>query len=106
LPLPSVRLRASGVMATGTQRLVSCWPIFPAARHNNLFDECAPRPDSEALMNAVDRINRAGKGRIFFLPARGINVGFAMRREMLSPEYDRLERLAACFHEISDIWIL
>lgn len=35
----------------------------------NLFDECAPRPDSEALMNAVDRINRAGKGRIF-LPAR------------------------------------
>ncbi|MBK2751849.1 DNA polymerase V subunit UmuC, partial [Klebsiella pneumoniae] len=32
----------------------------------NLFDECAPRPDSEALMNAVDRINRAGKGRIFF----------------------------------------
>ena len=36
----------------------------------NLFDECAPRPDSEALMNAVDRINRAGKGRIF-LPARG-----------------------------------
>jgi DNA polymerase V len=35
----------------------------------NLFDECAPRPDSEALMNAVDRINRAGKGPHFFLPA-------------------------------------
>ncbi|EPU5042107.1 DUF4113 domain-containing protein [Klebsiella pneumoniae] len=52
----------------------------------NLFDECAPRPDSEALMNAVDRINRAGKGRIFFA-GQGINVGFAMRREMLSPEY-------------------
>jgi hypothetical protein len=34
-----------------------------------VFDECAPRPDSEALMNAVDRINRAGKGRMF-LPAR------------------------------------
>ena len=31
-----------------------------------VFDECAPRPDSEALMNAVDRINRAGKGRMFF----------------------------------------
>ncbi|WP_323808129.1 hypothetical protein [Klebsiella pneumoniae] len=30
----------------------------------NLFDECAPRPDSEALMNAVDRIN-APVGRIF-----------------------------------------
>ncbi|HCM5953313.1 TPA: DUF4113 domain-containing protein [Klebsiella pneumoniae] len=48
--------------------------------------QCAPRPDSEALMNAVDRINRAGKGRIFFA-GQGINVGFAMRREMLSPEY-------------------
>lgn len=33
----------------------------------NLFDEYAPRPDSEALMNAVDRINRAGKGRVFLL---------------------------------------
>ncbi|MBN4751846.1 DUF4113 domain-containing protein, partial [Escherichia coli] len=52
----------------------------------NLFDECAPRPDSEALMNAVDRINRAGKGRIFFA-GQGIDVEFAMRREMLSPEY-------------------
>ena len=28
----------------------------------------------------------AGKGRIFFA-GQGINVGFAMRREMLSPEY-------------------
>ncbi|UMJ84964.1 DUF4113 domain-containing protein (plasmid) [Klebsiella pneumoniae] len=52
----------------------------------NLFDECAPRPDSEALMNAVDRINRGGKGRMFFA-GQGIDVGFAMRREMLSPEY-------------------
>ncbi|MBF9166297.1 DUF4113 domain-containing protein, partial [Acinetobacter baumannii] len=34
----------------------------------------------------VDRINRAGKGRIFFA-GQGINVGFAMRWEMLSPEY-------------------
>ncbi|MFW3734422.1 DUF4113 domain-containing protein [Klebsiella pneumoniae] len=51
-----------------------------------VFDECAPRPDSEALMNAVDRINRAGKGRMFFA-GQGIDVGFAMRREMLSPEY-------------------
>ncbi|HCI6346682.1 TPA: DUF4113 domain-containing protein, partial [Klebsiella pneumoniae] len=50
----------------------------------NLFDECAPRPDSEALMNAVDRINRGGKGRMFFA-GQGIDVGFAMRREMLSP---------------------
>lgn len=51
-----------------------------------VFDECAPRPDSEALMNAVDRINRAGKGRMFFA-GQGIDVCFAMRREMLSPEY-------------------
>lgn len=50
------------------------------------FDECAPRPGCEALMNAVDRINRAGKGRVFFA-GQGIDVGFAMRREMLSPEY-------------------
>jgi DNA polymerase V len=51
----------------------------------NLFDECAPRPDSEALMNAVDRINRAGKGRIF-LPARD-QCGVRDAQEMLSPEY-------------------
>ncbi|WP_325957368.1 DUF4113 domain-containing protein [Klebsiella pneumoniae] len=40
----------------------------------------------EALMNAVDRINRTGKGHVFFA-GQGIDVGFAMRREMLSPEY-------------------
>ncbi|MGS7392976.1 DUF4113 domain-containing protein [Klebsiella pneumoniae] len=37
-------------------------------------------------MNAVDRINRTGKRHVFFA-GQGIDVGFAMRREMLSPEY-------------------
>ncbi|WP_409243764.1 DUF4113 domain-containing protein [Enterobacter cloacae] len=37
-------------------------------------------------MNAVDRINRTGKGHVFFA-GQGIDVGFAMRREMLSPEH-------------------
>ncbi|MEP8116428.1 hypothetical protein [Klebsiella pneumoniae] len=54
-------------------------------------------------MNAVDQLT--APVRAAFLPA-GINVGFAMREMLRSPEYDRLERLAACFHEISDIWIL
>ena len=70
----------------------------------NLFDECAPRPDSEALMNAVDRINRAGKGRIF---AGRDQCGVRdAQGNAESGIHDRLERLAACFHEISDIWIL
>ncbi|KZQ61009.1 hypothetical protein A3N50_12425 [Klebsiella aerogenes] len=75
MPPPSVRLRASGVTATGTQMPVSCWLIFPVSRH-----KCAPRPGCEALMNAVDRINRTGKGHVFFA-GQGIDVGFAMRRE-------------------------
>jgi DNA polymerase V len=73
----------------------------------NLFDECAPRPDSEALMNAVDRINRAGKGRIFFFAGQGDQCGVRdAQGNAESGIHDRLERLAACFHEISDIWIL
>lgn len=52
----------------------------------NLFDVTASRPGSEALMDALDRINRSGKGNVFFA-GQGIDNAFSMRREMLSPEY-------------------
>ncbi|MBL5864351.1 translesion error-prone DNA polymerase V subunit UmuC [Serratia fonticola] len=52
----------------------------------NLFDEAPPRRGSEALMGLLDHINRKGKNQIFFA-GQGINTGFKMRRDMLSPEY-------------------
>ncbi|MBB6117828.1 DNA polymerase V [Rahnella inusitata] len=52
----------------------------------NLFDETAPRHGSDQLMGLLDHLNRGGQNQVFFA-GQGINTGFKMRREMLSPEY-------------------
>lgn len=52
----------------------------------NLFDENKPRKNSTALMEAIDRLNSSGKGKVWFA-GQGIEKNWAMKREMLSPAY-------------------
>lgn len=53
----------------------------------NLFDESAPRPNSEALMLLLDTLNeKRGKGTLYFA-GQGIQQPWQMKREMLSPRY-------------------
>lgn len=52
----------------------------------DLFDVNAPRPGSEALMALMDRLNQQGRGTLYFA-GQGIQQGWQMKREMLSPRY-------------------
>ncbi len=52
----------------------------------SLFDPFAPRLHGEALMATLDRINRSGRGKIWFA-GQGIRQDWQMKREMLSPAY-------------------
>nr|WP_159465549.1 translesion error-prone DNA polymerase V subunit UmuC [Scandinavium goeteborgense] len=52
----------------------------------NLFDDNAPRRNSAALMEVIDKLNKSGKGRVWFA-GQGIEKPWAMKREMLSPAY-------------------
>ncbi|WP_433912182.1 Y-family DNA polymerase [Raoultella ornithinolytica] len=53
----------------------------------NLFDDNAPRKNSEALMEVLDHLNaKNGKGALYFA-GQGIQAGWQMKREMLSPRY-------------------
>jgi len=52
----------------------------------NLFDDNAPRENSAALMEAIDKLNHSGKGKIWFA-GQGLEKTWAMKREMLSPAY-------------------
>ncbi|MDY0971212.1 Y-family DNA polymerase [Siccibacter turicensis] len=53
----------------------------------NLFDDNAPRLNSEALMKLLDGMNhRYGRGTLQFA-AQGIEQPWQMKREMLSPAY-------------------
>lgn len=53
----------------------------------NLFDENPPRLNSEALMLAIDDINKKrGKGTLYFA-GQGIQQPWQMKRAMLSPRY-------------------
>ncbi|MFE8116602.1 translesion error-prone DNA polymerase V subunit UmuC [Brenneria goodwinii] len=52
----------------------------------NLFDEYQPQPNSNALMQVIDRINHSGRGAVWFA-GQGIQKNWAMKREMLSPGY-------------------
>lgn len=58
----------------------------------NLFDDNAPKENSEALMKLLDGMNhRYGRGTLQFA-AQGIEQPWQMKREMLSPAYTtRLE---------------
>ncbi|EPX7413559.1 DUF4113 domain-containing protein, partial [Cronobacter sakazakii] len=51
-----------------------------------LFDENAPRANSEALMSLMDRLNQQGRGTLYFA-GQGIQQSWQMKREMLSPCY-------------------
>lgn len=53
----------------------------------NLFDDNAPRQNSEKLMEVLDHLNaKNGRGALFFA-GQGIQSGWQMKREILSPRY-------------------
>lgn len=52
----------------------------------NLFDDIAPRADSDALMALMDKLNKQGRGTLYFA-GQGIQQAWKMKREMLSPCY-------------------
>ncbi|HCI7019802.1 TPA: Y-family DNA polymerase [Klebsiella pneumoniae] len=53
----------------------------------NLFDDNAPRQNSEKLMEVLDHLNaKDGKGTLYFA-GQGIQQQWQMKREMLSPRY-------------------
>jgi len=52
----------------------------------DMFDESPPRPKSDALMRVIDGINTTGLGKVWFA-GQGIDKGWKMKREMLSPAY-------------------
>jgi len=52
----------------------------------NLFDDNAPRADSDALMTLMDTLNKQGRGTLYFA-GQGVQQSWQMKREMLSPRY-------------------
>lgn len=53
----------------------------------NLFDDNAPRQNSEKLMEVLDHLNaKNGRGALYFA-GQGIQTAWQMKREMLSPRY-------------------
>lgn len=52
----------------------------------NLFDDIAPRADSEALMALMDKLNKQGRGTLYFA-GQDIQQSWQMKREMLPPCY-------------------
>lgn len=52
----------------------------------NLFDDYQPKRNSEQLMATLDEIHKRGTGKVWFA-GQGIQRGWAMKREMLSPAY-------------------
>ncbi|MCL7481521.1 Y-family DNA polymerase, partial [Klebsiella pneumoniae] len=53
----------------------------------NLFDDNAPRKNSEKLMEVLDHLNaKSGRGTLYFA-GQGIQTAWQMKREMLSPRY-------------------
>lgn len=53
----------------------------------NLFDDNAPRPGSEKLMEVLDHLHaKDGRGTLYFA-GQGVQPQWQMKREMLSPRY-------------------
>lgn len=53
----------------------------------NLFDDSAPRRNSEKLMGVLDHLNsKNGRGTLYFA-GQGIQQRWQMKRDMLSPRY-------------------
>lgn len=53
----------------------------------DLFSEQQPRANADALMAALDAINRSGRGKVFFAGQGEHDSAWRMKREMLSPRY-------------------
>lgn len=58
----------------------------PNCYQPELFDDVKDKPKSKELMQALDHINQKGLGKVFFA-AQGIQKGWSMKRELLSPAY-------------------
>ncbi len=52
----------------------------------NLFYEKAPRVNSATLMSLMDKLNKQGRGTLYFA-GKGIQQAWQMKRQMLSPCY-------------------
>lgn len=52
----------------------------------DMFSEHQPRANADALMTALDQINRSGLGKVWFA-GQGTHNPWQMKREMLSPRY-------------------
>lgn len=53
----------------------------------NLFDDNAPRRNSDKLMKVLDHLNtKDGVGTLYFA-GQGIQPSWRVKREMLSPRY-------------------
>ena len=53
----------------------------------DMFSEQQPRANADALMAALDGINRSGKGKVWFAGQGERDSSWQMKREMLSPRY-------------------
>jgi DNA polymerase V len=53
----------------------------------DMFSEQQPRANADALMAALDTINRSGKGKVWFAGQGERDSAWQMKREMLSPRY-------------------
>ncbi|WP_315315624.1 translesion error-prone DNA polymerase V subunit UmuC [Pantoea vagans] len=53
----------------------------------DMFSEQQPRANADALMAALDSINRSGKGKVWFAGQGERDSAWQMKREMLSPRY-------------------
>lgn len=59
----------------------------------DMFSEQQPRANADALMSAIDQINKSGLGKVW-LAGQGTVNPWQMKREMLSPRY------TTCFAEL------
>lgn len=53
----------------------------------DMFSEQLPRANADALMAALDNINRSGRGKVWFAGQGAQGSSWQMKREMLSPRY-------------------
>ncbi|WP_256448501.1 translesion error-prone DNA polymerase V subunit UmuC [Pantoea sp. GbtcB22] len=53
----------------------------------DMFSEQLPRANADALMAALDSINRSGRGKVWFAGQGAQDSSWHMKREMLSPRY-------------------
>lgn len=60
--------------------------VQPGALQQDLFIEPDGRPNSDALMKTLDKINGSGLGKVWFA-SQGIQQEWSMKRRLLSPCY-------------------